>query len=342
MPDLPHDGLAAGLGQAFHQRKRALDLEDDGSARLFLEDLAGQHERQDVAHDHAAQVVHDADAIGVTVEADADVGSRLQHLGLQGHQVLLHRRVGMVVGEVAVHFAEERDDLAAQLLQLLASEERSSGVGGIQHHPGLAAIGTEGEVLAEPLAVVAHEIVLAVAALARAPLAAGGDGEAAADLLAMERAVADAQLEAVVFLGIVAGGDHHRTVHRQVEGRVIGHRRGDGADVRHVHAAIPDTAHEGRLDAGTGGAHIHAHGAGAAAGFDQKRGVGAADGVDRIVAQLGLHEATDVVFAKDGRFELHFLLSGSLRRRPPQVVAFRTCAGKTPVSSGIRVPGWAE
>ena len=72
-----------------------------------------------------------------------------------------------------------------------------------------------------------------------------------------------------------------------------------------MHTTVAHAANEGGLDAGARGAHVHAHGASTTAGFRKQGGVGAADGVDGIVAKFGLHQAANVIFAKDAGFKLH-------------------------------------
>ncbi len=71
-----------------------------------LEDVAGENDQQLVAPEDAPLAVHDADAVGVAVQADAQVGAGLLHLGDQVLQVLDHGGVGMVVGEAPVHVAD--------------------------------------------------------------------------------------------------------------------------------------------------------------------------------------------------------------------------------------------
>ena len=61
-------------------------------------------------------VVDDADAVGVAVEGDAEVGARRAHALDELLHVLDDRRIGMVVREAAVGLAEERRDARAEPL----------------------------------------------------------------------------------------------------------------------------------------------------------------------------------------------------------------------------------
>ena len=64
-----------------------------------------------------ALLVDDADAVGVAVVGDAHVGLLPRTAALQVLEVLQHRGVGVVVGEAAVHVAEEAGHLEAQALR---------------------------------------------------------------------------------------------------------------------------------------------------------------------------------------------------------------------------------
>ncbi len=70
-----------------------------------------------VAPDDATRGVDDADAIGVAVERDADLGADLGDLLLEIGDVRLDRGIGVVVGEAAVGLAVQRGHVEAELAQ---------------------------------------------------------------------------------------------------------------------------------------------------------------------------------------------------------------------------------
>ena len=51
-------------------------------------------------------IVHRADAVGIAVERDAQVGCLLDHFGHQRLQIRRHSGVGMMIRKTAVHLKE--------------------------------------------------------------------------------------------------------------------------------------------------------------------------------------------------------------------------------------------
>ena len=78
------------------------------------ENVAREDDHQLVAPEDRARAVDHADPVGVAVEGDAQVGAGFGHLPHQILQVLLPGRVGMVVGETAVHLAEHLGHVGSQ------------------------------------------------------------------------------------------------------------------------------------------------------------------------------------------------------------------------------------
>ena len=70
---LPHQRLAAELGDAVEQRLARLHVGDDRRAGQLLEHRLGEDHQHLVAPDHAALAVDRADAVAVAVEGDAEV-----------------------------------------------------------------------------------------------------------------------------------------------------------------------------------------------------------------------------------------------------------------------------
>src|SRR5207248_10528288 len=99
VPRLPHDGAAAPLLDVVVERLRALHLADDGGAGMILEDVAGEEEQELVAPEDLALLVHRAEAIGVAVEGDPQIGALRADLLLEVLQVLGDRRVGVMIGK---------------------------------------------------------------------------------------------------------------------------------------------------------------------------------------------------------------------------------------------------
>ena len=138
MPGLPHERRAAVGHDVLGQRAGGLDVEEDRLAGGTGELPAGEDRGELVSTDQAAGAVHRRDPVAVAVQADAELGARLDHARLQGDHVLVHRGVGVVVREGAVHLAVEAVDLGADPPQQVRREETAGGVGRVEHQPDRA------------------------------------------------------------------------------------------------------------------------------------------------------------------------------------------------------------
>ena len=65
--------------------------------------LARIDDHQLVAVDYFAVFIHRADAVGIAVEGDSEIGAGLAHFGDEGFEIVGNGRIGMVIGEAAVH-----------------------------------------------------------------------------------------------------------------------------------------------------------------------------------------------------------------------------------------------
>ena len=104
-------------GDVLDQPLRALDVEDDLGARHARQHVAGQQREQLVAVDDAPVAVHRADAIGVAVEADAEVGLLALHRRLQVHQQRGHGGIRQVIREASVRLGEQRNHAVPHALE---------------------------------------------------------------------------------------------------------------------------------------------------------------------------------------------------------------------------------
>ena len=130
-----HISHAAGSELVVH-RLRALHLADELRARDLGQHSLAEQDHQLIAPQDPAGGVDRADAIGVAVERDAELGTQRLHGHDQIGEVLGLRWVGMVVWEAAVEVAVERHDVEAQL-GVERDRCRSSGtVAGIDDNLG--------------------------------------------------------------------------------------------------------------------------------------------------------------------------------------------------------------
>ena len=105
---------------------------DDRRAGVLAQDRLGQQRRDEVARDEVARAVDEEAAVGVAVPGDADVGLLGDHALDDVGAVLLDERVGLVVGEAAVHLHAHRDDPAGQPLEQLRRHQPAHAVAGIE------------------------------------------------------------------------------------------------------------------------------------------------------------------------------------------------------------------
>ncbi len=115
------------------ERLRALHVGDDRRAGSALEDAAREQREQAVTPDDLAGLVDDAQAIAVAVPGDADAGFLGLHPVDQRLQVLRHRGVGVMIGEAAVHLAEEGGGVQPELLHRGDTERSGRAVARVDH-----------------------------------------------------------------------------------------------------------------------------------------------------------------------------------------------------------------
>ena len=212
----------------------------------------GDHRHELVAVDHVAALVDDDQPVGVAVERDADVGADLAHLGRERRGL---GRAAFLVDVEAVRLDADLDDLGAQFPQRFRRDLVGGAVGAIDHH----AQAFERKIARQrALGEFDVAVLHAVDALGAAEI--GGVRELLAeiavdqfldlqlDLVGQLVAVRAEQLDAVVVVRIVRGGDHHAEIgaHRARQHRH--RRRRHRAGEQHVHADRGEARDQRGLD----------------------------------------------------------------------------------------------
>ena len=77
--------------------------------------------------------VHHADAVAVAVQPDAELRSRCENLGLERGEVFFLHRIGMVIGEVTVGFAEQGNDLGSGACEQIACDKPRRAVAAVEN-----------------------------------------------------------------------------------------------------------------------------------------------------------------------------------------------------------------
>ena len=188
----------------------------------------GDHRHHLIAVDQMALLVDEDHPVGVAVERDADVGPHLAHLA---RKRLGRGRADLEIDVEPVRLDADLDHLGPELPQRLGRDLVSRAIGAIDDHAQALERHFAGE---RPLGVFDVAGLDVVDALGAAEV--GSVGELRRDVAVHQRfdprldlvgkliAVRPEQLDAVVLIRVVGGGDHHAQVaaHRARQHR---HRR---------------------------------------------------------------------------------------------------------------------
>jgi hypothetical protein len=282
----------------------ALDVEHDVGAGVARQQLEREHHQQAIrGHDHAARADH-ADAVGIAVEGDAEIGVVLANLGDEPAQVARHRRIGRVIWESRVELAEQRHHVAAKLLQQLDRYHRGRAVAAVDNdlEPAI-----DQHIVAHGAQVIGVDLGLPVSALPLAEALLEDAGAQRRDPLAAQRLPGEHDLESVVLRGVVAAGDHDTALGAEVITGVVQHRGRHSADIDHVETCREQAANQVFAQHRAAGAAIGADHDGIAAALvrlapDRPPDRAGEIGIEQLV------EAADVVIAEDLGRNRHFLL----------------------------------
>ena len=262
----------------------------------------GEQHQLAVGVDDLAILGDDAQAVAVAVEGQADFRRTIAQGADQVLQVFRMGRIGVVIGEVAVDFAEQLFDFAAHAAIECAGKGAGHAVAAIDGDFHRA---RELDVADDAREIGFADIVRPVAAIAVCGVF-GQDGFVQRlDGVAVDRLSGQHHLEAIVVGRIVAAGDHDAGLGVQHVGAEIHHGRGDDAEVDHVDAGVLQTLRQGAGQFGAGEPAILADDDSAFALPDD----GAAESVadlarDRCVERLA-DDAADVVGLEDTLSESH-------------------------------------
>ena len=232
---LPHDRASAGLADDAGQLARALHVKDDVGARVTGNDVLGKQHHQAVGVDQLALVGNKAEAVGIAVKGNAQVGAAaLDHLDQVG-KVLRLTRVRVMVGEQAIDIAVQRNDVAADAAEQAFGNDAADTVAAIDDHLERAG---DDHVVHDLLQVAVQHVQLVAAAVADAQVVLLQALVQGRDLVAREGLASDHDLQAVVGRRVVAAGDHHAGGGAAGVGGKVQHGGGHHADVADLAAAV--------------------------------------------------------------------------------------------------------
>ncbi len=218
-----------------------------------------------------------------------------------GGAVLRQQRVGNAVGEAAVRFVADADELERQVRGQQVDDRARAAVTGIHHQ--LQRLEPAGIDIAEQVLDVGALVVLGNLpgtrrlGLGRIGGNRVGDCEQAG-IGADRPGILLDQLHAVVIHRVVAGGDHHAAGRAQMVGLEIDFFRAAQADVDHLAPGTTQAGGQCILQRRAGQAHIVAedHWTGS-----ELRGQGDADAAGQVFVQFFRHTAADIVGLEGGQ-----------------------------------------
>ncbi len=254
-------------------------------------------------HDPAGGIDH-ADPIGIAVERDAQIGAPCLHGFDERLQILDDGWIRMVVGERPVALAEEIARVESQASKQLAGDEGARAVATVEDHAQTA----------RQRARSAHDIVdipidhghRPHGAVATLKHPSENHRQQVLDLVTVQRLMADAQLESVVFRGIVRAGDLDPAHDRLLMQRPVHERGRHDAQVEYIDSAAGEARHQAGQERIPTRAIVttHCHRP-VQPTLDQHGGIPATDGPRRLRREVTSHDSADIVLAKNAGRDRH-------------------------------------
>ena len=180
-----------------------------------------------------AALSHDAQAVAIAIKCQAQLSTRGFESGDQVFQVLRLAGVWVVVGEVAVHLAEQLNHVAAQSAKDVRRSSTSNAVAAIDHHfhgAAQAHIAHDARHIGG-----GHVHLLETATRFERPALSLHDEAQALNFVTINGAAPEDHLETVVVLGVVTAR-HLNATFAQRASCEIQHGCGYRAHVNHLHA----------------------------------------------------------------------------------------------------------
>ncbi|MNP23369.1 hypothetical protein D3C76_1160750 [compost metagenome] len=217
-------------------------------------------------------------------------------LGDQVLEVFRLARVRVMVGEVAVDLAEQRDHFATQGFDQLRGDDAGSAVAAIDHHFQLL---RQFYVLGDLLEVAFEDLDLFDAAVGAGQVVGLEAGQQGLDLFVGQGVAGNDDLETVVVRRVVAASEHYPRLARQHVGRVIQRGCRHQADIADLAAGL-DQSLDQLLDQHGAGQTAIAANRNLRFALRQALGAnGAADPVGGLGMQGLADHAADVIGAED-------------------------------------------
>ena len=245
----------------------------------------------------------DAQTVTIAIKGQAYFSITVCQSGNHILQIFGFARVGVVVGEVAIHFTEQLDHLAAYGAEDSGCRGTGHTIATVHHNLHGArqldvahdARGVGGQ----------HVGALALAAGLQRPALSFHHLAQGLDVITINGAATQHHLETVVVLGVVTARDLDTAVAQRV-GREIQHGRGDHAHIDDRDACVLQTVHQSLGQAGAAKTPVSAHGHGFLALRKCHRAKGTAQGASHLGRHRTGHDAANVIGFENTGGDLHF------------------------------------
>ena len=317
MPGLVHQRFTACRFNRRRQTLRTFHIKQNGAARHAREHVLCKQHHLPVGVDVVAVLGDDTQPVAIAVEGQAQLGVAGFQRRHQIAQILGLAGIGVVVGKIAIDFAEKLDHFAAQRTENCRRRCTCNAVARINHDFHRA---VEFDVASDAVAIGFEDVAvhdLRPHAYHCVCCAASRGGRAFSDpalflhhrakclnLIAVNCPPSQHHFETVVVFRVVAASDLNAAAAQGI-GRKIKHRRGDHANVDHVHTTCGQPADQRRAQGWATQSTITPHGhLGFSLAF-RYCSEGPAQPFCHCLVDSGRHDAANVIGFEDGSVKLH-------------------------------------
>ena len=203
----------------------------------FLKEIMSQHCYHQIRRNEAAVLIHEHNAVSITIEDDSDISLCLSHKLLKILHILLHQRIRFVVREPSIHILV---DICRLVCEDITYKKRGHSVGNIhcdlKRRPILLVLEKKSKIVCLDI----HRVHLAFYG-SRTGLTATLNpllDLAKACIVAHRKGILSRNLKTVIFCRIMRCGNLHRSLETIVRGTEVHHRSSAESDIIHISSGI--------------------------------------------------------------------------------------------------------
>ena len=302
---LPHHRYTTSFLDRLGKCLRCFDVEDD---RLTLararQDLARVDDKQIVTPDNLASIVDHANAIGVAIEGDANVGTIFLYRGDQILKVFWNCRIRVMIGKGSVALAEKVAWLDTESCEKPRHDERSCSVAAIEN--GLEIARQLADTTSDVVDVAIDDWLAVQTPLPARELSCNRQIVDVLNVGAVDGIGRQPKLEPIVLWRVVGPGDLDAADNVEIVLRPIRQWRGNDPDIDDLDAAGEQSRYERLVEPDPTRPIVAAdRDRSVDAFFGEKGSVRATDRGGDVLSEVFAGNPAYVVLAKDFTRELH-------------------------------------